>query len=175
MTDHAILQETQADRELFARVLIGEIDAVVEPLLRLDERTRASIIALVGAAQLITASERSVTDRGDSVANEFDIIMYGLHPEGAALLAGLRTSGFAESIAYGWTLGLSRGPGDEGTNNAVQTAAVEVACALSHLDALMEVLRRLRLPAPIASDGQHGMPAGLVEFLREWQPASQDM
>ena len=175
MTDHAILQETQTNRELFTRVLIGEIDAVVEPLLRLDERSRASIIALVGAAQLITAYERSISYAGDSVGNDFDVIMYGLHPEGAALLAGLRTAGFAESVAFGWTLALSRGGHDESANNAAHTAAAEVACALTHLDALMDVLRRLRLPAPVVSDGRQGTPAELLDFLREWQPASRDM
>jgi hypothetical protein len=175
MTDHAVLQETQANRELFTRVLIGEIDAVVEPLLRLDERSRASIIALVGAAQLITAYERSVSYAGDSVGNEFDVIMFGLHPEGAALLAGLRTSGFAESIAYGWTLSLCRARVDDGADNAAHAAAAEVACALTHLDALMDVLRRLRLPAPVVSDGPQGTPAELLDFLREWQPASRDM
>jgi hypothetical protein len=175
MTDHAVLQETQANRELFTRVLIGEIDAVVEPLLRLDERSRASIIALVGAAQLITAYERSVSYAGDSVGNEFDVIMFGLHPEGAALLAGLRTSGFAESIAYGWTLSLCRASHDDGADNAAHAAAAEVACALTHLDALMDVLRRLRLPAPVVSDGPQGTPAELLDFLREWQPASRDM
>jgi hypothetical protein len=175
MTDQAILQETQANRELFARVLIGEIDAVVEPLLRLDERSRASIIALVGAAQLITAYERSVTHPGDSVGNDFDAIMYALHPEGAALLAGLRTAGFAESVAYGWTLALCRSGNDESANDAAHAAAAEVACALSHLDALMDVLRRLRLPVPVVSDGQQGTPVELLDFLREWQPASRDM
>ena len=175
MTDHAILQETHTNRELFRRVLIGEIDAVIEPLLRLDERSRASIIALVGAAQLITAYERSITCSGDSLGNDFDVIMFGLHPEGAALLAGLRTEGFAESVAYGWTLSLCRRGHDESANDAAHLAAAEVACALTHLDALMDVLRRLRLPAPVASDGGPGTPVEPLEFLREWQPACRDM
>lgn len=175
MTDHGILHETQANRELFRRVLIGEIDAVVEPLLRLDERSRASIIALVGAAQLITAYERSITCAGDSVGSDFDVIMFGLHPEGAALLAGLRTAGFAESIAYGWTLALCRGGHDESDNNAAHAAAAEAACALTHLDALMDVLRRLRLPAPVVSDAVQGGGVEPLEFLREWQPACRDM
>jgi hypothetical protein len=175
MSDHAILQETQTNRELFRRVLIGEIDAVVEPLLRLDERARASIIALIGAAQLITAYERSVTSSRDSVGNDFDVIMFGLHPEGAALLAGLRTAGFAESIAYGWTLALCRSGHDESANDAAHAAAAEVACALTHLDALMDVLRRLRLPAPVVSDGGPGRAVEPLEFLRQWQPACRDM
>jgi hypothetical protein len=175
MTDHAILQETQANRELFRRVLVGEIDAVVEPLLRLDERSRASIIALVGAAQLITAHERSTTCPSDSVGNDFDVIMYGLHPEGAALLAGLRTAGFAESVAYGWTLTLCRSRQDQGADDAAHAAAAEVACALTHLDALMDVLRRLRLPAPVVCDGGPTTPVEPLEFLREWHPACRDM
>jgi hypothetical protein len=175
MTDHAILQETQANRELFRRVLIGEIDSVIEPLLRLDERSRAAIIALVGAAQLITAYERSISSSRDSVANEFDVIMYTLHPEGAALLAGLRTAGFAESVAYGWTLALCRSGHDERANDAAHAAAAEVAYALTHLDGLMDVLRRLRLPAPVMSDGGHGTPVEPLEFLRQWQPACHDM
>ena len=47
MNDNAVLQETLANRDLFAKVLVSETDAVVAPLLRLDERARASIIALV--------------------------------------------------------------------------------------------------------------------------------
>ena len=175
MTDHAILLETQANRELFRRVLIGEIDAVVEPLLRLDERSRASIIALIGAAQLVTAYERSLTSSRDSIGNDFDVIMFDLHQEGAALLAGLRTAGFAESIAYGWTLALCRSSDDESANDAAHSAAAEVACALTHLDALMDVLRRLRLPAPVVSDGAPGTAAEPLEFLRAWQPACHDM
>ncbi len=176
MNDHAVLQETSANRELFARVLIGEIDAVIEPLLHLDERSRASIIGLVGAAQLVTAYERSLSNAGDSVGNDFDVILYGLHPEGAALLAGLRTPGFAESIAYGWTLALCRSISTDGSaHSAAHTAAAEVACAMSHLDALMDVLRRLRLPAPVASDGPRGTPAQLLDFPHDWQPVSRDM
>jgi hypothetical protein len=176
MNEHAVLRETPANRELFARVLIGEIDAVVEPLLHLDERSRASIVALVGAAQLVTAYEHSLTHAGDSIGNDFDLVLYGLHPEGAALLAGLRTSGFAESVAYGWTLALRRSISTDGsTHSAAHTAAAEVACAMNHLDALMDVLRRLRLPAPVASDGPRGTPAELLDFPHDWQPVSQDM
>jgi hypothetical protein len=176
MSDFAVLQETRANRDLFARVLIGEIDAVVAPLLRLDERTRASIIALVGAAQLITAYERSVHHPHEAVGNDFDAILYGLHPDGAALLAGLRTTGLAESVAYGWTLALCRGERDnEGTSRAARAAAAEVACAMSHLDALLDVLKRLRLPAHVASDRPHPAQTELADFPHGWEPACHDM
>lgn len=176
MNDSAVLQETMANRDLFARVLIGEIDAVVAPLLRLDERTRASIIALVGAAQLITAYERSAHHPHATVGNDFDAILYGLHPDGAALLAGLRTTGLAESVAYGWTLALCRGDReDEGVSRATRAAAAEVACAMSHLDALLDVLKRLRLPAHVASDQpRRGTPERL-DFPYGWEPACRDM
>ena len=176
MIDRSILQETQANRDLFARVLIDEIDGVVAPLLRLDERARASIIALVGAAQLITAYERSRTHSADRVGDDFDAILYSLHPDGAALLAGLRTTGLAESVAYGWTLALCRNEqDDEGEARATHRAAAEVACAMSHLDALMDVLKRLRLPVPVASDRPHGARPAVVDFPPNWEPARCDM
>jgi hypothetical protein len=176
MNDSAVLQETVANRDLFARVLISEIHAVVAPLLRLDERSRASIIALIGAAQLITAYEGSVHHPADTVGDDFDAILYGLHPDGAALLAGLRTTGLVESVAYGWTLALCRsGQDDGGATTAVRAAAAEVACAMNHLDALLDVLKRLRLPAHVASDRPRGEPAGRLDFPQGWEPACRDM
>lgn len=176
MNDHAVLQETLANRDLFARVLISEIDAVVAPLLRLDERARASIIALVGAAQLITVDERSRRHPAGTIGNDFDAILYGLHPDGAALLAGLRTTGLAESVAYGWTLALCRSErDDEGASTAARAAAAEVACAMSHLDALLEVLRRLRLPAHVASDRRRSASTEPIDFPHGWEPACRDM
>ena len=176
MSDYTVLQETLANRDLFARVLISEMDAVVAPLLRLDERSRASIIALIGAAQLITAYERSLQHTGDSLGEDFDAILYGLHPDGAALLAGLRTAGMAESVAYGWTLALCRADDDdEGTSRATRAAAAEVACAMSHLDALLEVLRRLRLPGHVSSDRPRTGAAPFADFPHGWEPARRDM
>jgi hypothetical protein len=176
MIDHSILRETQANRDLVARVLMNEIDGVVAPLLRLDERARASIIALVGAAQLITACERSLNHWGDRVGDDFDAILYSLHPDGAALLAGLRTTGLAESVAYGWTLALRRSEkNEEGEDKAVRAAAAEVACAMGHLDALMEVFRRLRLPVAVASDHPRGARPDVVDFPPNWEPARCDM
>jgi hypothetical protein len=176
MSDYAVLQETMANRDLFGRVLIGEIDAVVAPLLRLDERTRASIIALVGAAQLITAYERSAHQAHETVGNDFDAILYGLHPDGAALLAGLRTTGLAESVAYGWTLALCRGDrDDDGASSAARAAAAEVGCAMSHLDALLDVLKRLQLPALVASDRPRLGNPELADFPDGWEPARRDM
>jgi len=159
MTDQTVLQETRANRDLFARVLISEIDAIVTPLASLDERTRASILALVGAAQLITAYERSLNYPNDGIGQDFDGILKDLHPEGARLLAGLRTAGLAESVAYAWTMAVCRSEhSEECEAKAARAAAAEVACAMSHLDALMDILRRLQLPNPVASDRQrHGV------------------
>ena len=175
MTDNAVRQETVVSRDLFARVLLSEIDAVVAPLLRLDERARASIIALVGAAQLITVYERSLHHSAGSIGNDFDAILYGLHPDGAALLAGLRTTGLAESVAYGWTLALCRSEGDDDGSTAARAAAAEVACAMSHLDALLEVLRHLRLPAHVASDRRRNESPVPIDFPLGWEPACRDM
>ena len=175
MSDHSIVQEARANRDLVARVLMSEVDGVVAPLLRLDERARASIIALVGAAQLITAYERSLNHWGDRIGDDFDAILYSLHPDGAALLAGLRTTGLAESVAYGWTLALCRSEkGDEGDATAARAAAAEVACAMGHLDALMDVLRRLRLPVHVASDHPRPARPDVVDFPPNWEPARCD-
>ena len=153
MIDHAVLQDTRANRDLFARVLISEIDGVVAPLLRLDERARASIIALVGAAQLITAYQRSLNNAGDTVGDDFDAILYSLHPDGAALLAGLRTTGLAESVAYGWTLALCRSEHhDEGEVGRLADGAGRVR----RREAVRAQLLRLR--------GNHVVPRDAVPF-----------
>src|SRR5688500_10488138 len=104
MGDQPFLQETRANRDLFARVLLDEVDTVLEPLLHLDERVRASIIVLVGAAQLITAYERSLNQPSDTIGEDFDAMLTSRHEEGAQRLSALRTAGLAESIAYAWTL-----------------------------------------------------------------------
>ena len=184
MTDQSLLQETRTNRDLVARVLLAEIQAIITPLARLDERSRAAIIALVGAAQLITAYERSLNFPNDHVGEEFDAALRRLHPEGARLLAGLRTVGHAESVAYAWTLAMGRlEKTDESDAKAARAAAAEVACAMSHLDALMEVLRRLGLPepgAPAAAPTRVQVPpaaeaaprpnrADVLQFLRNWE------
>jgi hypothetical protein len=171
MIDDAVLQETRASRDLFGQVLIGQIDAVVAPLLRLDERSRASIVALVGAAQLVTAYERSLTNPAHPLGVEFDAILAGLHPDGAALLAGLRTAGLVESVAYAWTVALCRGgDGDDDEGQAARAAAADAACAMSHLDGLMDMLRQLRLPEPVASDAPRPRPADVFTFPHDWEP-----
>jgi hypothetical protein len=154
MTDQTLLQETHANRELFADVLLAEMDAVAIPLLRLDDGTRAAIVALVGAAQLVTAYERSMNAPGGRLGRHFDALLDTIHPEAADLIAGLRTSGVAESIAYTWMLALNRvEPSAETGAKATRAAAAEMACALNNLDTLMDAFRRLRLPAgPVPSD-----------------------
>jgi hypothetical protein len=148
MPDDAVLNETRANRDLFARVLLTEVETIIEPLRHLDERTRASILVLVGAAQLVTAYERSLNFPNDSIGEGFDTILGSLHEEGAKMLSGLRTAGLAESLAYAWTLARSRAEqGEEAETKAARAAAAEIACAMSHLDALMDVLRYLGLPA----------------------------
>lgn len=161
MFEQTVLEETRANRDLFARVLLTEVETIVEPLMRLDERTRASIIVLVGAAQLITAYERSLNHPSDSIGEDFDAILAAVHEEGARMLGGLRTAGLAESIAYAWTLARCRIQGGEDAElRAARAAAAEVACAMSHLDALMDLLRQLELPAAIPPE-RPGVPERL--------------
>jgi hypothetical protein len=148
MSDTTLLQETHANRELFTDVLLAEMDAVAMPLLRLDDSTRAAIVALIGAAQLATAHERSVNGPTGRLGRHFDALLDTIHPEAAQLISGLRTSGLAESISYTWMLALSRvDPGAENEAKATRAAAAETECALSNLDTLMGALRRLNLPA----------------------------
>jgi len=149
MTDAGVLYETRTNRDLFTQGLLDEIDDIVQPLCALDEPTRAAIIALVGAAQLVTAYERSLNQPSDSIGQEFDRILGDVHSEGARLLKGLRTAGLAETVAFAWTMARVRAdvmPDREADAMAARAAAADVACALGQLDALMQVFRRLRLP-----------------------------
>ena len=149
MTEGGLLHETRANRDLFATVLLNEIDNIVQPLRTLEEPIRAAIIALVGAAQLVTSYERSLNQPNDGIGKDFDRILGDIHPEGARLLTGLRTVGLAEAVAYAWTMAGTRGAAmrdREGDQMAARAAAAEVSCALSQLDALTEVFRQLRLP-----------------------------
>jgi hypothetical protein len=144
MADQSFLQETRANRDLFARVLLEQVHTVIEPLLQLDARVRASIIVLVGAAQLVTAYERSLNHPSDTIGEDFDAMLATLHEEGAQRLSALRTAGLAESIAY--ALARSRVHHDEATDlNAARAAAAELACAMSYLEGLMDLPRDLGL------------------------------
>jgi hypothetical protein len=121
MSTCAILQETIANRDLVTNVLLTEIQTLVEPLRRLDERTRASIMVLVGLAELVTAHERPRPGGHESLAPEFARSLLPMHGEAVRLLTQLRTTR----------------RGDAGQ------------AASSPLDALMDVLRCLGLPAPV--------------------------
>lgn len=135
-----------------------------EPLRRLDERARAAIIVLVGAAQLITAYERSLNHPDDGIGEDFDAVLASIHEDGARMIAGLRTAGLAESIAYAWTLARCRvAPDEQSVNKATLAATAEVTSSVAQLDALMDLLRHLGLPAPLPEDRRRGV----LRFLRE--------
>ena len=122
MNTCAVLQESHANRDLMSGVLLTEIQTLVAPLRRLDERTRASIMVLIGLAELVTANERSGAGVDEGVGAEFDRSLVTMHGEGARLLAQMR--------------------------RARQTAASSGTMD-SPLEALMDVLRCLSLPAPV--------------------------
>jgi hypothetical protein len=115
------VQEALANRDLANSVLLSEIETIVAPLQRLDERTRASIMVLIGLAELVTANQRSFAAADDGLGAEFVRSLKVVHGEGARLLTALKKERLAESAS----------PLD------------------SPLDALMDVLRCLGLPAPI--------------------------
>ena len=119
MSTCAILQESMANRDLVTSVLLTEIQTLVEPLRRLDERTRASIMVLVGLAELVTAHQRPNAAADDGLAAAFDRNLVPMHRDAVRLLADLRAAR----------------RGGEGAD--------------SPLDALMDVLRCLGLPAPV--------------------------
>jgi hypothetical protein len=121
MTASPGLQESMANRELVNSVLLSEIETIVAPLQRLDERTRASIMVLIGVAQLVTANQRSFAAADDGLGAEFVRGLKVVHGEGARLLAALQEERLAESAS-----------------------PLE-----SPLDPLIDLLRCLRLPAPI--------------------------
>ena len=91
VTAHAQFQEIQADRDLMTSVLFTEIETLVAPLRRLDVNTRASIMALVGLGELVTAGESSPTGADAAIGAEFHRGLKALHPDGAQLLADLKT------------------------------------------------------------------------------------
>jgi hypothetical protein len=144
-TGEAVLDETRVHRDLFARVLLSEVERIAEPLRELDERQRAAIIVLVGAAQLVTAYERSLHHPDGDIGRDFDAILSRLHAAGARLLGGLRPAGLADSVAYAWTLARCAQQDEDTGNRAARAAAAEIVCAMSHLDGFMEAVRRLRL------------------------------
>lgn len=121
MTTYAGLQEAQANRDLANGVLLSEVETIVAPLQRLDERTRASILVLVGLAELVTANRRSLGAGDEGLGAEFARSLQVVHGEGGRLLTALKNERLAESAS-----------------------PLE-----SPLDAFMDVLRCLGLPAPI--------------------------
>ncbi len=148
MNTCAVLQESHANRDLMSGVLLTEIQTLVAPLRRLDERTRASIMVLIGLAELVTANERSLAGVDDRVGAEFDHSLVTMHGEGARLLAQMR--------------------------RARQTAASS-GTTDSPLEALMDVLRCLSLPAPVPYERRR-RPRGLTDLppcLRDTAPHRQ--
>ena len=91
MNTHAHFEELQANRDLMTGVLLTEVETLVAPLRRLDVQTRASIVALVGLAEALTAAEASPRGTDAAVGAEFHRGLKALHADGARLLADLKT------------------------------------------------------------------------------------
>jgi hypothetical protein len=123
------LQEARATRDLANSVLLSELETLVAPLQRLDERTRASIMVLVGLAELVTANQRSYAAGDEGLGAEFARSLKVLHGEGARLITALKKERLAETVS-----------------------PLE-----SPLDALMDVLRCLGLPAPVPYERRRSM------------------
>lgn len=121
MNIYAGLQEARATRDLANSVLMSEVETLVAPLQRLDERTRASILVLIGLAELVTANQRTFDAGDEGVGAEFARSLDVVHSDGARLVTALKNERLAESAS-----------------------PLE-----SPLDAFMDVLRCLGLPAPI--------------------------
>ena len=121
MSTHAGLMEARANRDLANNVLLSELETIVAPLRRLDERTRASIMVLIGLAELVTANQRSFGAGDEGLGAEFAQSLKVVHGEGARLLTALKDERLAEGAS-----------------------PLE-----SPLDGFMDVLRCLGLPAPI--------------------------
>jgi hypothetical protein len=113
------LQEARAHRDLGNNMLLTQVEALVTPLRRLDERTRASILVLVGVAELITANQRSLAATDEGLGAEFARSLQVLHSQGARVLTALDTDGERAS------------PPD------------------SPMDRLIDVLRGLKLAGPL--------------------------
>lgn len=121
MSTYTGLQAARANRDLANSVLVSELETIVAPLQRLDERTRASILVLIGLAELVTANQRSFAAGDEGLGAEFVQSLNVVHGEGARLLTALKNERLAENAS-----------------------PLE-----SPLDAFMDVLRCLGLPAPI--------------------------
>lgn len=147
MRTYAALQENQANRDLMTSVLLTEIQTIVAPLRRLDERTRASIMVLLGLAELVASDRHGAGGAGEGIGAEFERSLAPVHGAGAQLLAQLRAARQTGSVA----------PAD------------------SPLDALMDVLRCLSLPAPVPYERRRE-PRGLTDLppcLRDGAPHRQ--
>ena len=123
------LQEARANRDLANSVLLSELETIVAPLQRLDERTRASILVLVGLSELVTANQRTFAAADEGLGAEFARSLKVVHREGARLLTALENERLAETAL----------PLD------------------SPLDAFMDVLRCLSLPAPLPYERRRTM------------------
>lgn len=90
MAEQAVLDAPGGAEALFTSVLLAEMETIAVPLLRLDERVRASIVALLGAAELITSYEAAQREPAAPVRAAFDTILASLHGKAASLVADLR-------------------------------------------------------------------------------------
>jgi hypothetical protein len=103
MSMYLSLQEARATRDLENSVMLTEIESIVAPLRRLDERTRASILVLVGLAELVTANRRSLSATDDGLGAEFAQSLKVVHGDGALLIGALNVDRFAERPLEGLT------------------------------------------------------------------------
>ncbi len=97
MSMYLNLQKALATRDLENSMLITEIETLVAPLRRLDERTRASILVLVGLAEVVTANRRSLAASDEGLGAELAQSLKAVHGDGALLLASLNVGRLAES------------------------------------------------------------------------------
>jgi hypothetical protein len=99
MSMYLDFQEDRANRDLENSVMLTEIESMVAPLRRLDERTRASIMVLVGLAELVTANQRSLTATDDGLGAEFVRSLQVVHGEGARILTALKADRLTENAS----------------------------------------------------------------------------
>jgi hypothetical protein len=103
MSKDLSLQAARANRDLENCVMLTEVESIVAPLRRLDERTRASILVLVGLAELVTANRRSLAASDDGLGAEFAQSLKAVHGDGALLIAALNVDRLAERPLEGLT------------------------------------------------------------------------
>jgi hypothetical protein len=154
------LAEHRMQRDKVVETLLSQVDGLTRLLHDLSGTQRGAVVALVGAAQAMTAYERSENNPSPHLIKRFASAMMGLSPNIAATVGagGFPRACLTESIAYASSM--ARCLGDKKTKKTqaqceIESApegAAEIFCMIKALEALIKSIRPI-IPGPIPGPG----------------------